>query len=432
MKLPFFYGWIIVALAWMIYGFGIAPAYFSWGFFAPEVIDELGLTRQDIGLVFGLFTFLYSASSPLVGLALLRLKLRVVICAGSLLAGTGFVLLSRAETLFDCLLAFSVCGGVGIGVSTIIPCQTLGSNWFIKSRARAIAIIMTAGGIVGSFMAPLDKLMLETIGWRSAWMVIGGISISVAVLAVLFVRDRPEDIGLGPDGDSATRSIPMMRESRSDDRESAPPPAVHDPQEWTARQAMRTPQFLLLIVCGVAYAVPWSVVAAHGRLHLQDLGFSTATIAGVFSISIGLSVVGRLSGAAGDFLQPHKVLGSALFLEAAGMGGFLVSTTPAMAYLSFALLGLGFGMAYINVAVVFSAYFGRRAFAATAGVRVMITGIFNAIGPWWAGEVFDVYHSYSWPFTVLVVVGIAGGLAAFVCRPPARDQQSWTTDEANS
>jgi len=424
MRLPFFYGWVIVALAWLIYGFGIAPAYFSWGFFAPEAIDELGLSRREIGLVFGAFTFLYSASSPLVGLALLRFNLRTIICAGSLLAATGFMLLSRAETLFDFLLAFSVCGGMGIGISTIIPCQTLGSNWFIKSRARAIAIIMTAGGIVGSMMAPLDKWMLDSIGWRSAWIVIGGISISTAVLAVLFVRDRPEDLGLGPDGDPPIDPV----------NEPAAPvhASVRNPQEWTAREAMRTPQFLLLIVCGVAYAVPWGVVAAHGRLHLEDLGFSTATVAGVFSISIGLSVVGRLSGAVGDFLAPHMVLGSALMLEAAGMGGFLIAETPAMAYASFALLGLGFGMAYINVAVVFSSYFGRSAFAATAGVRIMITGVFNAIGPWLAGEAYDRFETYSGAFVVLIVVGFAGGVSAFLCRPPHRLESSLAVEQVST
>ena len=191
-----------------------------------------------------------------------------------------------------------------------------------------------------------------------------------------------------------------------------------DPHEWTAREAMRTRQFLLLILCGVAYAVPWSVATAHGRLHLQDLGFSARMAAAVLSISIGLTIVGRLSGAIGDFIPPHRVLGTALLVESLGMAGFLFATTPTMAYASFALLGLGFGVAYINVAVVFSSYFGRRAFAATAGVRIMITGVFNAIGPWLAGEAFDRYASYSQAFTVLVIVGLCGSVAAFLCPPP--------------
>jgi MFS family permease len=423
MKRPFFYGWVIVAVAWVVYGFGIAPAYFSWGFFAREITEELHLTRGQVGLVFGLFTFLYSASSPLVGLALTRWNLRTIICGGSLLAASGFYVLSQAETLFGCLMGYSVLGGVGIGTSTIIPCQTLGSNWFIRSRARAIAIIMTAGGVVGTAMPPLDKLMLDTVGWRSAWVVIGGISVAVALLAALFVRDRPEDLGLRTDGDEMPKTPPDSEVSRADadsTTASSPPLIVEAPQqhEWTATQAMRTHQFFLLVISGTAYGVPWGAVAAHGRLHLEDVGFSTAAVAGLFSISIGLSIVGRLTGAIGDFLAPRKVLGTALFVEALGTGGFLIATTMPMAYVSLAMLGLGFGAAYINIAVVFSSYFGRRAFAATAGVRFMITGAFIGIGSWWAGQAYDEYRSYAVPFLTFMGVGLAGGLAAFFCRPP--------------
>ena len=104
MKRPFFYGWVIAAVAWVIYGFGIAPGYFSWGFLARDMIDDIGLTREQAGSVFGLFTFLYSASSPLVGVALVRWKLRTIICAGSLLAACGFIIVSRAESQFGCLV----------------------------------------------------------------------------------------------------------------------------------------------------------------------------------------------------------------------------------------------------------------------------------------------------------------------------------------
>ena len=418
MKIPFFYGWVIVGVAWLIYGFGIAPAYFSWGFFAKELIKDLHLTRGEIGFVFGLFTFLYSASSPLVGVALMRFSLRTIICGGSLLASIGFLFLSQSGSIAGCVIGYSILGGVGIGTSTIIPCQTLGSNWFIRSRARAIAIIMTVGGVVGTAVPLFDKLMLDTLGWRSAWMMIGSISIAVAMLAALLVRDRPEDLGLRTDGDETPE---RWRARDAGSRPAGAPSAHVDVQarpEWTAAQAMRTPQFFLLVLCGIAYAVPWGVVVAHGRLHLEDVGFSTTAVAGVFSISIGLSIVGRLSGAIGDFLTPSKVLGTALVVEALGTGGFLIATSTPVAYVSLAMVGLGFGVAYVNIAVVFSSYFGRRAFAATAGVRIMITGVFNGIGPWWAGRAFDAYQSYSLPFLTVMGIGLAGGVAAFMCLPP--------------
>ena len=87
MQRRFFHGWLIVAIAWFVYGFGIAPGYFSWGFLSREMIDELGLTRGEAGFVFGVFTFLYSGSGILVGLALTRWKLRSIMCGGSAACG---------------------------------------------------------------------------------------------------------------------------------------------------------------------------------------------------------------------------------------------------------------------------------------------------------------------------------------------------------
>ena len=112
---------------------------------------------------------------------------------------------------------------------------------------------------------------------------------------------------------------------------------------------MRTPQFAVLCLSGIAYAVPWSVTVGHGRLHLQDLGFSTDLAAGVLGTMILVSIVGRLTGSLGDFLVPEKALGYALLVEAIGMVGFLTATNAAMAYISTVLIALGFGAAPLSV-----------------------------------------------------------------------------------
>ena len=100
------------------------------------------------------------------------------------------------------------------------------------------------------------------------------------------------------------------------------------------------------------------------------------------------------------------------------MGGLVIAKTSPMVYLCIACIGLGFGMAYISVPVVFSSFFGRRAFGTTSGVRIFITGIFNGAGPWVAGEVFDVTGTYRGPFIVLSVLCFVGAVSAILCRDP--------------
>ena len=290
----------------------------------------------------------------------------------------------------------------------ILPCQTLATNWFTKYRARALAIIFIAGGIVGRLVTGFDAMMLQQYSWRTAWLVIAGVSTLLAVLAALFVRNRPGDVGQHPDG--------IAPGGTDEDTPAEPDRTPAD--LWTPGKAMRTPQFAVLCLSGIAYAVPWGVVVGHGRLHLEDIGFSTDLAAGVLGTMILVSIVGRLTGSLGDFLVPEKTLGYALLVEAIGMVGFLTASTVTMAYVSTVLVALGFGTAYITITVVLSKFFGRVAFARVAGTRLLITGIFNAIAPAAAGWLFDETGTYRFAFIAIAILSAVGGIATLRLRPP--------------
>lgn len=412
-----------MGVAWIIYGFGISPGYYSWGLFTPEIITDLGLTRADTGFVFGLFTFIYSGIGPLAGIAISRWGVRFVMTTGSLIAALGFYLLGSADSLLECYLYYGVMAGIGVGLSTILPCQTLATNWFVRYRARAVAIIFIAGGVVGRLVTQFDAWILEEHSWRDGWTVIAGVSLCLAVLALAFIRDEPEKIGLHPDG--------AARESEA---AVASTEAAGNTPRWTASQAIRTPQFVLLCLAGIGYALPWGIVVAHGRLHLEDLGFSTAMAASVLGTMILVSIAGRLTGSLGDFVKPEKVLASAILIEGLGVVGLLYATAAPLAYASTIAIGLGFGAAYISIVVVFSNFFGRAAFATTAGTRFFITGLITAPAPGIAGRIFDSTGSYQPAFVALIVVCAAAAFATFRLKPPAhkqgvtlkRPETSWT------
>ena len=405
----FFYGWALVPILFVLYGFGITPAYTGWGIFAPRVVEELGLSRGQIGLAFGIFTFLYSAVGPVVGLAQDRFGIRAIMTVGFLLSAVAFWWTGRATNVWEFYVAFGFLGGAGVGLATIIPIQTLAQHWFLKYRARVIAVIFTAGGVVGFFFPAIDRYMLENYGWREGWLLIAGVSATLAVIAWLLVRDTPEQLGQMPDG-------------RSTDPSEEPLAAVsyETVRTWTAQEAIWTRQFLLLVLAGVAYAVPWGVVSAHGSLLWKDQGYSVAVFTSLMGAMSFASIFGRLSGGLGDWFSPQMVLCGALVLESAGVATILTADVPMASYVGVALTGLGFGAAYISVPVVFSDFFGRKAFATTSGVRIFITGIFNAAGPWLAGEAHDRLGSYNSPFIVLIVLALIGAAAAAIARHPGK------------
>lgn len=398
-----FYGWWVLVAACFIYGFGITPGYYSWGQFFKGLEEDFGYSRADLGMFSGIFTFLYSAVGPLVGWAQRRFSIRSVMTFGALMMAVGYFIVSVADTKWEFFLGFSVLGGMGVGLSTIVPCQTLGQNWFLKRRALAIALMMASGGVVAPLVTNIDEYILQHYSWRMGWEIIAGISIGVAIIAAVFVRDTPEQLGQHRDGVPPNQGN-LAKSSIAD--------------LWTAKQAFRTHQFWLIVVAGTAYAVPWGVVIFHGASHIRAIpGLETSAGALMGTLAI-ISIFGRLSGSLGDWFKPQTVLMVSLVMEGFGVVGFLYTTSYWMGVASFLLIGFGFGAAYVSIPVVFTDFFGRTAFGLTSGLRMMITGIFNGLAPYVAGSLFDSTGSYSIPFWGLFGVAMLGAAAAFSARNP--------------
>lgn len=402
-----FYGWWLLVAACCVYGFGITPGYFGWGILFSGLEHELHYTKKDLGLIFGLFTFLYSGVGPLVGWLQRKITIRGIMTLGSLMSALGYFIVSRSDTKIEFLIGFSIFGGAGVGLSTIVPCQTLGQNWFLKRRATAIAIMMASGSVTGLFIPKLCKYVLDHYNWRDGWVVIAFMSLGASVIAALFIRDTPEQLGQHRDG-----ILPELTNASKLSAKSS----VAD--LWTAKMAFRTHQFWLIVVAGTAYAVPWGAIISHGASHIRNTDAIAASFAFLMTIPSLAGLFGRLSGGLGDWLRPQVVLVGSLLLEGAGCIVFLYANSVPVAVFGLAIFGLGFGAAYVSIPVVFTDFFGRTAFGLTSGVRMLFTGIFNGLAPWIAGVIFDETQSYVIPFWGLFGVAMLGVVAASVARNP--------------
>lgn len=405
-----FYGWRMLPFAWLIYGLGAAPFY-SWGFFLPEMLVELELNRATGGLAFTVWSFFGGIVAPLIGICLTRFGPRPVFTGGFLVVSIAYYLTSRAQDRWDVLLYFGLFAGLTHTFSTVLPTQTLATNWFLRWRASAMAFLLVAAGLMGPLIVKFDAALLNGGGtWRDGWEIIAGLCALLGVLSFVALRNSPESMGQLRDG---ARSLAELQvPAGSSDGET--------PDQWTAREAIRTPQFALMVLCGLGYAVPWGVVTVHGRLHLQDNGLGVDAAAGLIGLMILLSTFGRLSGALGDKVSPPRLLGIALAMEGTGMALFLFAGTTSQARFAMILLGLGFGMAYISQAATFARFFGRRAFATTTGVRFAIGAVPGASVPWLSGWVFDTQGSYAIPFLTIAAVTLTGSVVAFLLQPPQK------------
>lgn len=403
-----FIGWWIVGVGSLCYGFGISPMYYSWGLFLPEMQRDLGLNDTQSGLVFSVFSYIYHLLGPLVGIAMGRFGIRSVMVPGSAIAVMAFWLMSRAESFADCLFAYGVLGGIAIGLATILPAQTLASNWFVRSRSRAIALVLGGGAVVGfgvnKYFAPE---ILRLADWRTGWVIIAGISATVGVIAALFVRGTPEKVGQEPDGGPAAGDA-ELEDQRGPTGQG----------EWTAPLALRTSQFYLLVGLSIAYGVPWGIISVFGRDHLESLGFTLAVAGSILGARVLVSLFGRFSAFLGDFMPPQTLLGIVLLIEGFGCAGLIFAETTLLAYLSVILVGLGFGAAYVCIPVTYSAFYGRRAFGTTVGTRFAITGVIAPAAPTLAGMLSDWSGSHVLTFSIMATTCLLGALVAFGLRAP--------------
>lgn len=403
-----FSGWRIVGIGSLCYGFGISPMYYGWGLFLPEMQQDLGLNDTQSGLVFSVFSYVYHLLGPLVGIVMARLGIRFVMGFGASVGVLAFWLMSQADSFADCLFAYGVLGGIAIGYGTILPAQTLASNWFVRSRSRAIALVLGGGAVVGfgvsTYFAPG---ILRIADWRTAWLIISGISALVAVAAVIFIRGTPEKVGQQPDGGSTSGD--------AEPEERSGPSGLG---EWTAPLALRTPQFYILVGLAIAYGVPWGIITVFGRVHLQSLGFTLAIAGAILGIRVLASLFGRFSASIGDFMPPQKLLGIVMVMEGVGCALLLVAKTALLAYVAMVLIGLGFGAAYVCIPVVYSAFYGRRAFGTTVGTRFAITGAISPSTPFLAGMLSDWSGSHLLTLSILTGLCLVGSLVAFGLRAP--------------
>ncbi len=285
-RLPFFYGWVVVAVTFVTMAIGVnARSAFSLLF--PPVISEFGWER---GVTAGAFSFGFVASgvaSPLIGRLMDRAGPRAVMELGVVLMGGGMLLapLTTAPwhlyaTLGVMVGAGSVCLGYS-GQSLFLP------NWFIRTRGFAIGIAFAGVGIGSVTLLPWVQHMIEQTGWRTACTAMGLMILIVLAPLNLFLHKRPEDIGLRPDGDvkpAAGAAKPVSN--------------IVDPvwanTDWTLGRALATARFWWIALgyfCGLYI---WYAVQVHQTKFLLDIGFSPSVAVWALGAVSALGIPGQI------------------------------------------------------------------------------------------------------------------------------------------
>jgi len=414
-----FYGWRLLAAFWLIMLINLAFPAYGAGVINAYMAADLGLDRKMLGLPYSVYMIMSGLPGPLVAVCVNRVGVRLTLFIGSLLVLTGSLAMALFVTSgIQAALAFGLMVGTGVATGGALASQAGVATWFVRKRDLALAILYSSGGIGGFIAAPLLNRIITLAGgnWRAGWWLVGGLAIVSAVVALVFVRERPSDLGQRPDGDTAEPSRVSAGSGASRPRR------VHiTGEEWTYREAVRTPAFWLMMFAFVGGSAGFTLFMAHGVVHLQDLGHSAAAAAWSLGILTGSTLLGKVVlGLLGDRVDPRYIWASTM--ASFGLGLVLVVNARSTVDLyAFAMcIGYGFGGGVVCMMAVLSNYYGTRVFASIAGLAVAINTTLSAIAPFVAGRVYDQIGSYTLTFYTLAAWCFAGVLILILVRPPHR------------
>src|SRR4051794_12843533 len=402
MRLPFFYGWMIVAVTFVTMAIGV-NARTAFSLFFPPIVDEFGWER---GITAGAFSFGFivsAAVSPLIGRLMDRFGPRGVMEIGVALMGGGLLLAPLTTQPWHLYLTIGVMVGAGSvclgysGQSLFLP------NWFIRRRGLAMGLAFAGVGIGSVTLLPWMQLMIEQTGWRTACTAMGITVLVVLAPINLLLRKRPEDIGLQPDGDAAPSAS-----------SAKPISNIVDPDwagtDWTLTRAIRTARFWWISLGYFCGLYGWYAVQVHQTKYLLDIGFSPGVAAwalGVVSLLgiPGQILLGHLSDRVGrEWIWSASCFGFAIcFAALIALAQF--PTLPLLYVMVAAQGALGYGVTSIMGAVVLEIFEGKH-YGSIFGTLMLSALAGGAAGPLLTGVLHDVYGNYTLAF--LIGIGVSG------------------------
>ena len=413
MRLPFFYGWIIIAVTFITMAIGV-NARTAFSLFFPPIIDEFGWER---GVTAGAFSFGFVVSavvSPLIGRLMDRLGPRSVMELGVALMAGGLLLAPLTtqpwhlySTIGVLVGAGSICLGYS-GQSLFLP------NWFIRRRGLAIGLAFAGVGIGSVTLLPWAQWMIDHSGWRSACTAIGLVVLVVLAPINLLLRKRPEDLGLRPDGDAAASAASVKQVSN-----------IVDPDwagiDWTLGRALRTARFWWLAIGYAGGLYIWYAVQVHQTRYLLDIGFSpSVAVWALGAVSLlgipGQILLGHVSDRVGrEWIWSASCAGFAICFAA--LIALARYPTLPLVYLMVVSQGaLGYGLTSIMGAVVVEIFQGKH-YGSIFGTIMVAALAGGAAGPLITGLLHDLWGNYTLAFVIGIGVSALSALAIWLAAP---------------
>jgi MFS family permease len=407
---------------------------FSFGVFYVAILGGYGWGRGETAGAYSLAMLVHASFALVTGFLIDRFSPQRLLPIGATLLLLGLVAASRIHTIWHLYLCFGVVMAIGINSIGFGPHMALIPRWFVQKRGLASGLALSGIGMGALVISPLTAVIIESMGWRSAFLILAGIILCIVIPATaVFQRRSPEEVGQYPDGLDLQTGVKKAVQGEGPAKKKR---AEIAPKNWTFMAALSTGAFWWIGVVVFAHGFSANMLLVHQTVHVVDSGFSQMLAASL------LGLVGLLMSAGGIFFgflsdRVGREVGFTLGSGAAFLGLLLFlfvrdTSAPWMLYAFAILYGLGQG----GLGPIYSSTMGDF-FAGPSLGRIMATvsieyGLGGALGAYAGGFFYDTMGSYFVPFALSLALTSLGILGIWMAAPRHRGSLINKTVQANA
>ena len=407
-----FYGWWILAVAGMgIFASGPGQSH-TFSVFVGPISRDLGVTPAAIASAYALATMAAAFGLPFMGRLTDKYGPRHMLLIVAGLLGLACLLFGAATNLIILGLGFAALRFLGQG-SLMLNCANLVSQWFDRKRGFAMGLMALGFSASMAIHPPLGQALIDAYGWRWAWVLLGVMTWAVLLPPVWFlVRNKPEEMGLEPDGGEGTSGIQLG------------PKPVGAGVGLTLQEALRTPAFYLIVSGMFSMSMLVTVLHFYQVTIFTGQGLDPASAAWIFPISavimaLLMPVVGRML----DVFPTRYAFALALITQSASLIAATAVTDMKFAVLYAAVFGLNNAFTMTFFGYIWPRYFGRKHLGSIQGTGQTVIIIGASLGPPLIGYAAQMTGDFAGPLRIaaLLPLGFAVLAVLFLRTPPPMD-----------
>lgn len=398
-----FYGWKIVACCFLISMFAMGIISNTISFYMKPVCETLGCSYVQFS-----FINVVSCITSMLAAILLAPKIesgnvRLIMIVSAVAAGAGFGLQGIATHIWHFYVLFGITN-LGIGGLTSLPINYLITNWFKDKKGLATSLAFSGAGIGGIFWSPAVSAMIENLGWRNSLFLSGASVVAVSVLACLFIKKSPAEMGQEAYTARDSREIKTQRQK-----------TVQAPG-WdgvTRKTAVSSPAFWVFVLSLICMGMLAAGVMTQVPTYFSEIGLSYAGIMALFS---GISILGNILG--GMIFDKLGLMGGMAFTCACNILALICllisGKNTFFAYLFAVAIGLGMVISMLGPPLMTSGLFGIKEYAR---IYSMSNAFFLAgcmVGPMLSSGIRTATGSYAAAWSVYIAISAACFVFAFI------------------